>query len=150
MQITEPLRFNYEFSRVYKRGISYSGRYIILHIFKRTGRVYRGKILIPHDINRLGVTGSRKLRTAVLRNRVRRLLRESYRLLEPEIKAGYDLIFTMKFVKEAPKFLDVQREMHALLRRADALVVNSSQRNKKIGNENHGSSKNIVRKKKDT
>ena len=134
MQITEPLRFNYEFSRVYKRGKAYAGRYIILHIFKRTGRVYRGKVQVPSQINRLGVTGSRKLRTAVLRNRVRRLLRESYRLLEPQIKPGYDLIFTMKFVSEPPGFSDVQKEMHDLLRRADALTLYSSQN----GQENSG------------
>ncbi len=42
--------------------------------------------------NRLGITVGTKLGTAVVRNRVRRRIREAYRLEEPSLRAGYDLV----------------------------------------------------------
>lgn len=44
------------------------------------------------DHNRLGLTASVKLGHAVVRNRVRRRLRELYRLHKAELLPGYDLI----------------------------------------------------------
>ena len=48
------------------------------------------------DHNRLGVTVSTKLGTAVVRNRARRRLREVYRLYLPQISAGYDLVLVAR------------------------------------------------------
>ena len=100
---------------------------MILHIFYRPKHVYRGKLRVSQDINRLGVTGSRKLRTAVTRNRVRRLLRESYRLIEPKVKTGFDMIFTMKSLKVLPDFKTVQKEMELLLFKAGAIAEEKSE-----------------------
>lgn len=121
MKTTEPLRLNYEFARVYKRGIFISGRYVVLHVFKRPVNVRRGSIQVPCDRNRLGVAASRKVKNAVTRNRARRLLRESYRLMESQLLSGYDLILTMKDVDPVPTFPEVQREMMSLFRRAHLL-----------------------------
>ncbi len=41
---------------------------------------------------RLGITVSKKVGNAVTRNRVRRLIKENYRLMEPEIRDGYDVV----------------------------------------------------------
>ena len=122
MQKTEPLRFNYEFSRVYRRGKVLSGKYLSLNVFERDSRVRRGTKKINPARNRLGVTANRKVRTAVTRNRVRRLLRESYRLLEPELKPGYDLIFMIKSADKVPPFSVVHAEMEKLLIRAGVCI----------------------------
>jgi ribonuclease P protein component len=53
---------------------------------KRTGR----------DTNRLGVTVSNKIGKAVVRNKVRRRLREIYRLHEGEMQRGVDLVFVAR------------------------------------------------------
>ena len=42
--------------------------------------------------NRLGLTVGTKVGKAVCRNRIRRLIRESYRLQEDKLKIGYDLV----------------------------------------------------------
>ena len=118
MKITEPLRFNYEFARVYKRGVYTSGRCLVLHAFPRTSYIRRGRRPVSPDVNRLGVTSSRKIRGAVKRNRVKRLLRENYRLLEPELRGGYDLILMMKPIDPLPDYLQVKKEMRSLFKRA--------------------------------
>ena len=53
---------------------------------KRTGR----------DTNHLGITVSNKIGKAVVRNKVRRRLREIYRLHEGEMLRGYDLVIVAR------------------------------------------------------
>ena len=118
MKITEPLRLNYEFARVYKRGVFTSGRCLVLHAFTRTSYVRRGRTPVPRSVNRLGVTSSRKIRGAVKRNRVKRLLRENYRLLEPELRGGYDLILMMKDLDPLPDYSQIKKEMRSLFKRS--------------------------------
>ena len=79
------LKMNYEFRRVYNRGKSGVSPFLV--VYARPNR--SGK-------NRLGVTVSAKLGKAVVRNRVRRRLREIYRLSQPELKQGYDLVLVAR------------------------------------------------------
>jgi ribonuclease P protein component len=45
---------------------------------------------------RLGMSVSRKVGTAVRRNRIRRLVRESFRLLQHDLPQGYDLVVVVR------------------------------------------------------
>ena len=72
---------NGDFRRIYRRGRSaVSGGVVVYCLKNRKG------------MSRLGVTVSTKLGHAVVRNRVRRRLRELYRLHKAELLPGYDLI----------------------------------------------------------
>jgi len=126
LKITEPLRLNYEFARVYKRGLFTSGRCLVLHAFPRTSYIRRGRTPVPPDVNRLGVTSSRKIRGAVKRNLVKRLLLENYRQIEPELRGGYDLILMMKPLDPLPDYFQVKREMRSLFKRAGLLKAGDS------------------------
>ena len=81
MKRTMTVKENYEFRRIYAKGRSGVSPYLVVYV--RPNRRRR---------NRLGVTVSTKLGHAVVRNRVRRQLREMYRLHLPEMKKGYDVI----------------------------------------------------------
>jgi len=118
MKHTTPLRFNYEFSRVYKRGRYLTGNFVVVHFLKRKGQ--GGK-------NRLGVTVSRNVSGSVRRNRLKRLIRESYRLMEDELVTGYDLIITGRQKDEPPTFAQLDRELGRILRRAGLWVSADTQ-----------------------
>ena len=85
MEFTESLKKNYEFRRLYNKGKSAATPYLVVYV-KRTGR----------DTNHLGITVSNKIGKAVVRNKVRRRLREIYRLHEGEMLRGYDLVIVAR------------------------------------------------------
>ena len=79
------IKENRAFRRIYSRGKSAVTPFLV--VYCRPNRL---------DDNRLGVTVSTKLGCAVVRNRARRRLREVYRLAQPELKQGYDMILVAR------------------------------------------------------
>ena len=79
------LKRNNDFRRLYARGKSYAGGYTVVYMSKnRIGT------------NRVGFTVSKSLGKAVVRNRAKRLMRESYRLLSDKLLQGYDIIIVSR------------------------------------------------------
>ncbi len=66
---------------------------------------------------RLGITVTKKIGNAVLRNRVKRLVRESFRRHKALFPAGLDVVFIAKPKAAAVEFQAVEREMEALCRK---------------------------------
>lgn len=108
MKKTVPLKKNYEFMRVYKKGRFYVGRYIILYV-------------LPNRFTglRLGITASKKVGKSVCRNRLKRLIRESYRFYEDFVNDGFDLVFVARNSDNAPDYHDICREMKFLLKKME-------------------------------
>ena len=78
---TISLKGNASFRRLYHRGASAANRCLVMYCGRNRSRK-----------NRVGLTVSAKLGHAVVRNRIRRRLREIYRLHERQIARGYDLV----------------------------------------------------------
>lgn len=110
-----PLRFNYEFSRVYKRGTFANGRYITVHVFRRPKGIKHNLTPIPPDIIRVGFCANKRLLGAVGRNRTRRLMREAYRRQEPSLIKGIDIIITLRNTEETPTYENIKGELERLL-----------------------------------
>ena len=85
MKRATTLKMNYEFRRVYNKGKSGVSPFLV--VYARPNRSGR---------NRLGVTVGAKLGKAVVRNRVRRRFREIYRLSQPEMKQGWDIVLVAR------------------------------------------------------
>ena len=106
-----PLKYNYEFSRVYKRGNFCIGRYLTVHCFNRPAGLRHNLTPVPHDLIRVGFCANKKQLGAVGRNRARRLMRESYRFIEDGIPVGNDLIFTLRNTDKVPTFDEISKDM---------------------------------------
>lgn len=75
------LRRSFEFARVRRHGRSSSTRLLVLAILSNN---------LVH--NRYGFVVGKRVGKAVIRNRVRRWLREAIRALEPHLRNGYDVV----------------------------------------------------------
>ena len=85
MQFSSSLKLNHIFRRLYRKGTSAVNSYLVLYCRKN-----------GTEQNRVGLTVSAKLAHAVHRNRVRRQLREIYRLHEQEFRPGHDLVVVVR------------------------------------------------------
>lgn len=85
MKTSYTLKKNSDFRRLYARGKSAATPYLVLYCRKNR---------LEH--NRAGYTVSTKLGGAVVRNRVRRRLREIVRLSAPSLKPGFDLVLVAR------------------------------------------------------
>ncbi|MCX8029928.1 MAG: ribonuclease P protein component, partial [Brevinematales bacterium] len=63
------------------------------------------------------ITTSKKVGKSVKRNRIRRLIRENYRLFEDFIRPGYDLVFVSRVTEELPGFTEIRKEMKFLFKK---------------------------------
>ena len=78
---SESLKKNRDFQLVYKEGKSRANRYLVLYV-KENGL----------EKNRLGVSVSKKVGNSIVRHRITRLIRESYRLHEDMFNSGLDMV----------------------------------------------------------
>ena len=81
MIFSESLKKNRDFQVVYRKGKSFANKYIIMYVLKNDS-----------DTNRLGISVSKKVGNSVVRHRLTRLVRESYRLQESIFQKGLDIV----------------------------------------------------------
>ncbi len=74
-----------DFDAVYRRGRSAANRHLVVYAFARPDPG-------PDTAPRLGLSVSRKVGGAVERNRVKRVLREQFAGIAPDLRAGMDLV----------------------------------------------------------
>ena len=85
MEFTESLTKNHEFRRIYNKGKNAASKYVVVYCMRN------GK-----DKNQLGITVSTKLGGAVERNRIRRRLKEIYRINEHSLRIGYNIVIVAR------------------------------------------------------
>jgi ribonuclease P protein component len=96
-----------EYGRVFAGGIAVRDALLKLLVL-RTG----------HGESRLGTAVSRRFGKSVARNRVRRRIREAFRLHRWELPGGLDIVAIPLERKKEPDFAALERSLVALVRRA--------------------------------
>lgn len=104
------LRNQKDFNTLYNKGKSVGGRYVVL-FYRKNGKSYTRKAFLA----------SKKVGNAVRRNRARRLMKESYRLIEGNLKPGYDIILIARNTINNTKCADVKKSIEAAMKRVDLL-----------------------------
>lgn len=109
MKKTEMLKKNYEFKYIISKGNYYSGKHIEAFIKKNN-----------RNSNYLGIAISKKVSKAVGRNKIKRLIRENYKILELDIKDGYSIVFLCKKKSqfENATFVNIKNDMKFILKKA--------------------------------
>ncbi len=112
MKKTFKLKKNYEFKKVLNKGKYFSGKYIDCYISKGT-----------ESINKIGIAIGVKITNAVNRNKIKRLILENYRLMENELKMGYQFVFLWKKkinIEEAT-FVHIKEDLEIIFKKAGLL-----------------------------
>lgn len=103
MKNIRSLRNNIEFQYVYKNGKSYANKYIVLYVVEN-----------HQDINRLGITASKKIGNSIVRHHFARLVRESYRLHENMFNSGLDIVVVARKGAADATYHDIEASLLSL------------------------------------
>lgn len=108
---TDGIKKDSEFRRVYKHGKSFANRYLVIYVLKnRLGT------------SRVGISISKKVGNAVTRNRIRRLIKENYRLnIDEKIKPGYDIVFIARVSSSNAGFEEIDKSIKQLAKKSGIL-----------------------------
>ena len=94
--MSESLKKNQDFQRVYKSGKSYANKYLVMYVLKNN-----------LDRNRIGVSVSKKVGNSVVRHRLARLIRESFRLRGEEFQSGLDIVVIARNTAKGKYYWDI-------------------------------------------
>lgn len=103
----QSLKKNQDFKNVYDNGRSYANRELVLYVCGN-GQQY----------NRLGISVSKKVGNSVIRHRVKRLIRENYRLHEDGFNSGLDLAVIARISAADADYDRIGRALLHLARKA--------------------------------
>jgi len=104
------LRNTREFNMVYKKGKSIVNKHLVLYYVKNQSAE-----------NQVGFSVSKKVGNAVTRNRVKRLMKEVYRLNETSIKKGYDFVFVARVRTKDASYKEVEKAMLSCFKKSQLL-----------------------------
>lgn len=112
MKKTKMLKKNYEFKNILTNGKYHGEKHIEAFIKKNN-----------LQINFLGIAVSKKVGKAVVRNRIKRLIRENYRLLEKDLDVGYSMVFLWKKKIDVSNasFDNIKEDVLKILRKASII-----------------------------
>ncbi len=92
-----------QFAQVYKEGKSRADALIVMYVLEN-----------DQPNNRLGITVSKKVGNSVVRHRVKRIIKEAYRLHEDEFKTGRDIVVIARRPAITKKSTDMEMSLRRL------------------------------------
>lgn len=96
MKYSESLKKNKDFQYIYKKGKSYANKYLVMYVLEN-----------GTSQNRLGISVSKKVGNSIVRHRLTRLIRESYRLQEERFRCGLDIIVIARIGAKGKDYKDI-------------------------------------------
>ena len=105
MIFTDSLKNNRDFVNVYTSGKSYANRYLVIDTLKNST-----------EGNRLGISVSKKVGNSVIRHRVKRLVRENYRLHEKMFNSGLDIVVIARKGSDACDYAGIESALLHLMK----------------------------------
>ena len=96
MKFSESLKKNRDFQNVYKNGKSYANKYLVMYILENQSKK-----------NRIGISVSRKVGNSVIRHRITRLIRESYRLQEEMFNSSLDMVIIARNTAKDKSYAEI-------------------------------------------
>ena len=93
----DSLKKNKDFQNVYRNGKSYADKYLVMYVLEN-----------GLESNRVGISVSKKVGNSVVRHRLCRLVRESYRLHEDVFRRGFDIVVVARVSAKERTFREIE------------------------------------------
>ena len=94
------IKKNEEFREIYHSGKSYANKYLVMYVKKSDS-----------ETGRLGISVSKKVGNSVVRHRLARLIRESYRLNESKFHSGWDIVVVARQGAKGRNYFEINSAM---------------------------------------
>jgi ribonuclease P protein component len=100
MIYTESLKKNNDFLYVYRNGQSKANKYLVMYVLENGS-----------DINRLGISVSKKVGNSVVRHHLKRLIKESYRLHEAMFNSGLNIVVVARAGAKDVSYFEIEKAL---------------------------------------
>lgn len=108
---TDGIKKDSDFRKVYQRGKSLSDRNLVIYTMKNKS-----------DKSRIGISISKKVGKAHERNRIRRCIKEAYRLnIDDKVLGGYDLVFIARINAADKDYKELERSLKYICKKANII-----------------------------
>lgn len=120
MQRENRLTRREDFNKVYRYGKSSANHQFVVYVLNQPASV-------PGESFRLGISASKKVGNAVVRNRLRRMIKEIVRLNGERLAPRKDLILIVRKPAAEMEYAEMEKSILHVLKRADVLLPRKSQ-----------------------
>ena len=109
---TQGLKKDSDFRKVYKHGKSFANKYLVLYILNNKS-----------ENSRIGISVSKKVGKAIIRNKVRRRIKEAYRVnIDENVKCGYDIVFIARVAIKDADYKDIEKSIKHLVKKSGLFI----------------------------
>lgn len=102
------IKKNDEFQNIFRHGQSFANRQLVLYYWKKPSQTHF----------RVGLSVSKKIGNAVLRNQIKRYLRQAFLELEDQIRDDYDLVIIARKPTHTMNFNEIKQSLTHVLTRS--------------------------------
>ena len=121
MKKSESLKKNRDFQNVYRTGVSFANRLLVMYVKEN-----------KTETNRIGISVSKKVGNSVIRHHLARLIRESYRIQEDMFDSGLDIVVVVRVAAKEAKYREIESALLHLGRLHKIINGNSFSVEKKM------------------
>lgn len=108
---TDGIKKDSDFRKVYQRGKSLADRNLVIYTMKNKS-----------DKSRIGISISKKVGKAHERNRIRRCIKEAYRInIDDKVLGGYDLVFIARINAADKDYRELEKSLKYICKKANII-----------------------------